>query len=185
MTIKKLKAVVEALLFSGQEPLTLKVLTDLTETSRKEVMWVLDELRKEYAQDGRGVELVEIAEGFIFASRQEYSGHVQKLLSERKAAPLSYAALETLAIIAYQQPVTRGEIEKIRGVSADRTVQTLLERQLIKEVGRLESPGRPIMYGTTVQFMIHFGLKDLNHLPPLNHEELTGEKTDVPDDPVQ
>ena len=135
--------------------------------------WVLKELKKEYDQDGKGVELAELGDGYIFVTRQEYGAAVQKLLADRKAAPLSYAALETLAIIAYQQPVTRTEIEKIRGVSADRTVQTLQERQLIREVGRLDSPGRPIVYGTTQAFMVHFGLKNLADLPPIDFAVLT------------
>ena len=167
MSIGRLKAIVEALLFSSHEPVPLKMLTSLTEASSKEILWVLDELKKEYSVESRGIELAELAGGYIFRTRSEHASYVQKLFSERKSTPISYAALETLAIIAYQQPVTRIDVEKIRGVSADSTIQTLLERRLIKETGRLESPGRPILYGTTPEFMVHFGLKNLEALPPL------------------
>ena len=172
MTLKRMKAIVEVLLFSTTEPLTVKEICRLTEASPHEVQWAITELEKEYAQDGKGIELAELGDGYIFATRADYAAYVQKLLADRKSAPLSYAALETLAIVAYQQPVTRSEIEKIRGVSADRTVQTLLERQLIREVGRLDSPGRPIVYGTTQGFMVHFGLKNLAELPAIDLEEI-------------
>jgi segregation and condensation protein B len=173
LTLKRMKATVEALLFSTMEPLTIKEICHVTEASPQEVQWAIAELEKEYGQDGKGIELAELGDGFIFATRADYAAHVQRLIADRKSAPLSYAALETLAIIAYQQPVTRSEIEKIRGVNADRTVQTLLERQLIREVGRLDSPGRPIVYGTTQGFMVHFGLKNLDELPAIDLEEIS------------
>ncbi len=181
MEMKRLKAIVEALLFAGGEPLTTRTISQVTSASIQEVQWVLAELKKEYDREEKGIELAELGEGFAFATRIECAEYVQRLLSERKSAPLSYAALETLAIVAYQQPVTRSEIEKIRGVNADRTVQTLLERQLIREVGRLDSPGRPIVYGTTQEFMIHFGLKKLDDLPPMNIEDVSAEEAEGPD----
>lgn len=135
------------------------------ETARE----VLDDLRREY--HGRGLQIQMLAGGYQLCTRPEYSAYVQRFLHLDQLEPLSQAALETLAIIAYRQPVTRGEIEAVRGVRVDHVLDRLLERHLIREVGRRPTVGRPILYGTTEGFLRHFGLRDLQALPPLGGDD--------------
>jgi segregation and condensation protein B len=168
---------VEALLFAAGKPLELENIAKILFVHTNEVHWVINELMNENRRGG--VMIREIGNGFAFMTRPEYVNCIEALEEERKLVPLSYAALETLAIIAYKQPVPRSEIEQIRGVGADSTISTLVERQLVKEVGRMDAPGRPILYGTTEEFLVHFGLKDLQSLPSLPEinplEEITTE----------
>jgi segregation and condensation protein B len=126
-------------------------------------------------QEGRGVRLVEIAGGFRLVTKQEYATWIKRLDKTKSAAKLSRSALESLAIIAYKQPIVKSEIEEIRGVETSGVVRTLLERKLVRIVGRKEVPGRPIMYGTTKFFLEHFGLNDLTQLPPLREFTELGE----------
>jgi len=161
------KAILEAILLASPEPLSLRRIAEVIGLDEKDARILVDDLRKEYAQPGRGIDLKEIAGGFVFTTRPEYAEYVEKLLQPR-AKGLSHAALETLAIIAYRQPVTKAEIEGVRGVKADHTVDTLLDRKLIKEVGRKEAPGRPVLFGTTKDFLQYFGLSELSALPPLS-----------------
>ncbi|HHW41929.1 MAG TPA: SMC-Scp complex subunit ScpB [Syntrophomonadaceae bacterium] len=165
---KETMAILDALLFSSSEPLTLARLSSLLGLLPEDVKQLLGELQKLYDQPGHGLQLVEVAQGYQLVTRKEYHPYVQKLQQEReKEPPLSSAALETLSIIAYYQPVTRARIESIRGVKVDHVLATLLDRGLIKEVGRGEGPGRPLLYGTTTVFLETFGLKSLDDLPPL------------------
>lgn len=168
MDVKEIKGVVECLLFVSDKPLALSSLLGLLETvDRRTLLAVLDELKAEYDLQGRAFQLVEIAEGYQLATRVAYAPWVRKLYKTKAANRLSKPALETLAIIAYRQPVTRTEIEDIRGVSADGVVNALLERKMIRIVGRKEVVGRPILYGTTKEFLHYFGLKDLSDMPAL------------------
>jgi len=168
------KAILEALLFVAEEPISLDKLKEILEAySRKEVATFLEELRVSYA--GRGLQLVEVAGGYRLATRPELAPWIQKLQTA-KPAKLSRAALETLAIIAYRQPITRPEIEAIRGVTVDGVLKTLTERDLIRILGRKPEPGRPILYGTSRAFLENFGFKDLSELPALKEiEELVAE----------
>jgi segregation and condensation protein B len=160
-----LKNVVEAVLFVTPDPLPLKKLGAIVGASADELKAVIAELREEY--EGRGVELAFVAGGYRFFSRPEYAPWAKQVLPLEKAPRLSRAALETLAIIAYRQPITRVAVDEIRGVNSDGVVKTLLERKLIITDGREDVPGRPFKYRTTKQFLYYFGLTGLNDLPPL------------------
>lgn len=161
------KSILEALLFASPEPLSLKRLADLTGLEEKAVRTLLDELRQDYDRGGRGLALLEAAGGYQLATRADFDEYVARLFPDRQQAGLSRAALETLAVVAYNQPATRAEIEHIRGVASDRSLTTLVEKGLVQEAGRRDAPGRPILYTTTPLFLQHFGLKDLTELPRL------------------
>jgi len=170
MNSEELKRIVEAALLAAERPLSLQELANLFDTQderpdRGALRSALAELRADWAE--RAVELVEVASGFRFQVRKEYSPWVSRLWAER-APRYSRALLETLALIAYRQPITRGEIEDVRGVSLSTSIiRTLQEREWIRVVGHREVPGRPAMYGTTSAFLDHFSLKSLDELPPL------------------
>ena len=160
-----LKAVVEALIFASPDPLTPKTLYKLlAKETKDDVSSAVNELRAEYA-NRPGLTLVEVAGGYQIVTRPELHEWVRRLFHERSTQKLSVAGLETLAVIAYKQPVTALEITDVRGVNTAGVLSTLLERNLIKIVGRKNVVGRPFMYGTTKEFLIRFGLKDLGDLP--------------------
>ncbi len=161
-----LRPVVEALIFASPEPLTVKAMTRLLEEqTREDIEAALAEVREAYTKSD-GLQLVEVAGGFQIVTRPELYEWVRRLFKERSTSKLSVQALETLAVIAYKQPVTSGEIAEIRGVSATTGVlNTLLDRKLVKIVGRKQVVGRPFMYGTTREFLDKFGLRDLSDLP--------------------
>ncbi|HIZ77063.1 MAG TPA: SMC-Scp complex subunit ScpB [Firmicutes bacterium] len=156
---------VEALLFVAGEPLTVKDLADYTGSDESTVESVLNDLRAFYSN--RGFYLAEIAGGYQFMTAMEMYPYVERLYRP-KAQNLSRAAMETLAVIAYCQPVTRGDIENIRGVNADGIVANLLEKGLIDEIGRKDTPGKPVLYGTNRKFLQLLGLNSLEDLPPVN-----------------
>ena len=161
----QLKAIVEALLFASPEPLTLKMLQKLLSDEPKEdVVAAVSALQQEYLGRG-GIHLAEIAGGYQITTRPEFHDWVRRLFHERTSQKLSVASLETLAVIAYKQPITAAEIGEIRGVNTSGVLSTLMERHLIKIVGRKNVIGRPFLYGTTKEFLIRFGLRDLNDLP--------------------
>lgn len=165
---RELQGIVESLLFVSPEPLSVqRLMVILGEVTKTDIMQALHGLGEALEQEGRGVQLVEIAGGFRLVTKQEYATWIKRLDKTKSAAKLSRSALESLAIIAYKQPIVRSEIEEIRGVETSGVVKTLLERKLVRIVGRKEVPGRPIMYGTTKFFLEHFGLNDLTQLPPL------------------
>lgn len=153
---------IECLLFVASEPLSVDKLGKITGAEQETVIVLLQELEEMYR--GRGFELIEVAGGWQFATRPELVGIIERYYRP-KVNLLSKAALETLAIIAYRQPITRAEIEEIRGVKIDGVLATLLEKKLVQDVGRKSGPGRPLLYGTTVQFLNFFGLKSLEALP--------------------
>jgi len=161
------KAILEAILLASPEPLSIGRIAEVMGLDEKDARILMDDLSKEYQQPGRGLYVQEIAGGFVLTTRPEYAEYVEKLL-QPKGKGLSHAALETLAIVAYRQPVTKAEIEGVRGVKVDRSIETLMERRLIKELGRKETPGRPMIYGTTADFLHYFGLRDIADLPPLS-----------------
>jgi segregation and condensation protein B len=166
MTNDNPKAAIEALLFAAGEPLSVKrIATALGAEDPKAVRQMLNELKQEYDDQGRGFALEEIAGGFQLLSRPQYAECVAKLEQSREQTKFSQAALETLAIIAYKQPVGRAEIENVRGVQAGPLLRALLEKRLIRIVGRQDVPGRPFLYGTTKQFLERMGLKALSDLP--------------------
>jgi len=165
MPSAELRAVVEALIFASPEPITPKTLYKLlANESKDDVSAAVNELRLEYV-NRPGLQMVEVAGGYQITTRPELHEWVRRLFHERSTQKLSVAALESLAVISYRQPVTALEVTEIRGVNASGVLSTLLERNLIKIVGRKNVVGRPFMYGTTKEFLIRFGLKDLGDLP--------------------
>jgi len=168
LEISELKAAVEALLFASEKPMALAALaTTLDGAERKAVHGVLDELRNEYDESSRGFRLTEIAEGWQLVSRPQHAAIIRRLNRVKGANRLSRPALDSLAIIAYKQPLTKTDIENIRGVNSDGVMHNLLERRLVRTVGRKDVVGRPLLYGTTREFLQVFGLKDLAELPKL------------------
>jgi segregation and condensation protein B len=166
--LEDIKATFEALLFVSHDPLTMEKLASVLEGVPKATLkTTMDTLQAEYEQIGRGLQITEVAGGFVMATRPEQSDAIKRLSKAKPSSKLSRSALESLAIISYKQPITRGEIEKIRGVETSGVLRTLLDQKLIRIVGRQEVPGRPILYGTGKQFLQRFGLRDLRDLPPL------------------
>ena len=175
MTGTSLKSVVESLLFVADAPLTLdRLCSILEEYERQDIRAAVDELLAEYRQAERGIYLAEVAGGWQFRSRPENADYLRRL-SRSRAYRFSHSSLETLAIIAYRQPITRAEVEYLRGVDSGGVLKTLLEKKLIRILGKKEIPGRPLIYGTSREFLETFNLKDLASLPTLKEvQELTG-----------
>ena len=161
MSDDNLKFILEAVLFASEKPLSTEELREAFEESIsvKEINEALEILKTDYQSQGRGFQLVEIAGGFQIVTDPRFAGYLKRFYQEREKKKLSQATLETLSIIAYRQPVTRADMEFIRGVNVDGALKTLVEKDLVKIVGRKEVPGRPMLYGTTDRFLEHFGLK--------------------------
>ena len=173
---RELKAILEAILFVSPEPVPIARLVSILGTvSKAEVVQALEILTHDLDQDGRGIQLVQIAGGYRLVTKQEYGPWLKRMDKTKAAQKLSRSALESLAIIAYKQPLVRSEIEEIRGVETSGVLRTLCERKLVRIVGRKDVPGRPIMYGTTKFFLEHFGLQDLSQLPPLREFKELGD----------
>ena len=167
------KGIMEALLFVSGQPLTAETIAEILELEEQDVVALLREIKADCERERRGFCLVEVAGGYSFATRPEYAAYVEKVVKPRLTS-LSQAALETLAIIAYRQPITRSEIEEIRGVKCESALHTILERGLIEEAGRKDAPGKPILYRTTPEFLKYMGLKSLEDLPRLENQETGG-----------
>ena len=166
-----LKGRIEAILYVAGEPVSLKDLARALSLTDAELNAVLTELRDEYDFHQRGVKLRLFGEHVQLATRELYAEDVVRLLQPVQKQSLSQAAMETLAVVAYRQPVTKGEIEQIRGVKCDYSVQSLVNKGLIEAVGRKETLGRPVLYGTTDAFLSHFGLRSLQDLPEMSEPE--------------
>lgn len=169
----KIESIVEGILFASGDPVSLTRLAAALETEPDQVEAVVRALGDRYRFERRGIRVVEMDGLFQMVSSPEHAEIIRKVLEERKPAPLSKAALEVLSIVAYHQPVTRADIERIRGVDSSNTVQLLCEKELIEEAGRLDVLGRPMQFRTTPLFLRAFGLRDLGDLPDL--EELEGQ----------
>lgn len=169
MEIINWSSILESLLFTaGDEGLSLKQIADVIEVEVHLVKEMIENLKQEYDQDpNRGVTIVQLAGVYQLVTKKENAVYLKRLVDSPHTATLSQAALETLAIIAYKQPITRAEIEEIRGVKTERPLQTLTAKALIKEVGRAEGTGRAYLYGTTKEFLDYFGLRSIDELPPL------------------
>lgn len=167
--MNNLEGIIESLLFAaGDEGLTIKQISEVLEMETIVAVDILSKLVSEYNENQkRGIMIVQLAETYQLVTKKEYSPFLKKLVESPNNTALSQAALETLAIIAYKQPITRIEIEEIRGVKTDRPLQTLTAKALIKEMGRVEGPGRAYLYGTTKEFLDYFGLRNIKELPPL------------------
>ena len=170
MESSKWKGIVEALLFaSGDVGFSISQMASVLDITELQVTDIMESLKEDYAADTRGIHIVEMAGVFQLATKKEHSDYLKKLIESTNKHGLSQAALETLAIIAYKQPITRVEIEEIRGVKTERPLHTLVSKVLIKEVGRAEGPGRAYLYGTTKEFLDYFGLKSLKELPEITN----------------
>ena len=168
MEENEVKAAIEALLFVSGEPLTLKRLQEVLEEAEvTSIEKSLRELTESYQGHSRGLQIVEVAEGFQMVTRPECAPYLKRLEKIKTATKLSKPALEALAVVAYRQPVTRSDIEAVRGVDSAYVLKTLLERRIVRITGRREGLGRPMLYGTTREFLQYFGLKDLSELPAL------------------
>jgi segregation and condensation protein B len=169
LEITNWSSILESLLFTaGDEGLSLKQISEVIEVEAPLVADMIENLRQEYEQDpNRGVMIVQLAGTYQLVTKKENAVYLKRLVDSPSTTALSQAALETLAIIAYKQPITRAEIEEIRGVKTERPLQTLTAKALIKEVGRAEGTGRAYLYGTTKEFLDYFGLRSIEELPPL------------------
>lgn len=169
MEVVNWKGIVESLLFAaGDEGLSTKQISQVLEIEESYTIEIIEQLKEELNENSsRGIAIVQFADHFQLATKKEHSPYLKKLVESPTSSTLSQAALETLAIIAYKQPITRAEIEDIRGVKTERPLHTLQAKALIKEVGRAEGTGRAILYGTTVEFLDYFGLRNIEELPPL------------------
>jgi segregation and condensation protein B len=168
-------AVIESLIFVSEEPLSVKTISDVLKEDKEVVSETITALAQEFNARQSGLQLREVAGGWQFATRPEYHEHVRAFLKTRPSAKLSIASLETLAVIAYRQPITVPEILEIRGVQSPSAIKTLLDKIFIVAKGRKETVGRPMMYGTSMEFLLQFGLKDLSELPSVeDFHDLSG-----------
>lgn len=168
MSKYNLKGVLEGLLFStGHEGITIKQISNVLEVKQEKVYELINELALDYKEESRGIRLSESQGSYYLTTKPEHNVYFKQMLNSSVQTKLSQAALETLAIIAYNQPLTRIEIENVRGVNSDRAVQTLVARSLIEEKGKKDSIGKPILFGTTIDFLTFFGLSKIEDLPEL------------------
>jgi segregation and condensation protein B len=174
MDLKERKSLIEAVLFVSGEPVTLASLKGVLDMPEADIKQGIDELIAEYRERDRGLLILEIAQGFQMVTNPLYAKILRKFTNTATSNKLSMPALETLAIVAYRQPLIKTEIEQIRGVNSDGVIKSLLDKRLIRIIGQKEAPGKPLLYGTTKEFLQYFGLKDLTELPTL--KELTREE---------
>lgn len=176
----KLENVLESIIFvSGDEGISLKKICEVLEKSEEEVLKIVDALKKEYNKDNHGISLELLGENYKFVTKKECHEYLEKLVEVEENGILSQSALETLAIIAYNEPITRIQIDEIRGVNSSYVVRKLLFRDLIKEVGRSDLPGKPFLYSTTSKFLDYFGLSSIEELPKINIEEEVVDETNL------
>lgn len=175
MNKNELVSAFEAVLFASGEPLSIERFSLVFEIEPEEVVSTMDSLAKKINESDSGIELLKLENTYQLATKAEYADYIKKAFDIRRRTPLSSAALEVLAVVAYNQPVTKSFIEQVRGVDCSGVVTTLIEKGLIEERGRLELPGKPLLYGTTKNFLRCFSLENLGDLPPLpkdEHEEI-------------
>lgn len=169
---QRFKRIIEALLFSSNMPVAFTKIREVTDTLQpvrpKILREIIEELQMEYIAQQRAFRLEEIAQGFILRTSEEYAPYIDLMVRNKRQEKLSQASAEVLAIIAYKQPITRPQIDAIRGVDSSGTLHNLLERQLVEPLGRLEAPGRPMLYGVTKEFLLYFGLRDADDLPKMS-----------------
>ena len=184
MEIDKKKAVIEAILFAAGKEVNKKELMSVLEISEDELKAIISVMQEEYKHENRGIEIIKVEDSYQLATKKDLYEYLYQIFDKRNKPNLSQAALETLAIIAYNPKITRAEIESIRGVNSDGTMYKLLEYDLIESVGKLDAPGRPTMYSTTSNFLKMFGLNSLNDLPDLPKYKLDENQQIVIDDIV-
>lgn len=182
METDKLKGIIEAILFASGKIVKLHELELSLEIDQQQIIQAIDEMQQEYKEQNRGIEIVKINNGYTLASKKEYHEYIYGVIDKRVKLSLSQAALEVLAIIAYNPKITRAEIETIRGVGSDASLYRLLEHNLIEEAGKLELPGKPIAYKVTEEFLRKFGLNTLDDLPELPKFKMDENRQIVIDD---
>jgi len=170
MDNREIKSIIEGLLFTWGDPLDLKDISNVLDININEAELIMKELIDDFDYNRRGLRIIKFNNSYQIGTRPEHYEWIKKLNNNKNSKNLSNASLETLSIIAYRQPIIKSDIELIRGVRSDRAIETLIERKLVKELGRLERTGRPILYGTTEEFLKYFGLESIDDLPPI--EEL-------------
>lgn len=168
---KTIKSAIESMMFVWGKPLDIKDVADVFNIDKKEIYEYFKELQEEYEQEGRGIVIREVNKSFQFVTRKENLDYIERLCTPVKHKRLSQSALEVLAIVAYKQPVTKGEIEAVRGIRCDRVIEGLSKKNLVAEVGRSDAVGRPILYGTTDEFLKQFGFETLKELPAIEDIE--------------
>lgn len=169
---KKIKSIIESILFTMGESVEADRLSAALEISKKELLEIMDEMIREYDQQERGIRIIKLDDAYQMCTRKESYEYLIRLVKIPKNFKLTDIQLETLSIIAYKQPITKLEIEKIRGVSSDHAVNRLVEAGLVEEVGRLDQPGKPIIFGTTEEFLRRFGLENTEDLPDIRAEQV-------------
>lgn len=167
MEIAKVKAIIEAILFSCGRPVEMKELITTLELPEEDIIKIIDNMKSEFSAENRGIEIVKVENGYTLCSKKEYYEYIYPLFDNRAKPNISNAAMETLAIIAYNPKITRAEIEAIRGVNSDGTIYKLLEYNLIEDAGKADAPGKPTTYKTTQEFLKTFGISNLDELPEL------------------
>lgn len=169
MNCEDIKNIIEAIMFAYSDPISIRELNNIINEglSKEEIEFILDTLIQEYKNNNRGIQIIKLEDKFQMTTNKNYSSYIKKVLEPNQRKSLSQAALETLTIIAYKQPVTKVEVEKIRGVKCDKTIALLLENKLIKEAGRLEKIGKPIIYKTTNEFLKLLNIETIEELPTL------------------
>lgn len=188
MTDANLCNIIEAILFVAGEPVLLKDIQRNLDVSELEAVQAVDELERHLSEQQRGIVLKRFGGHIQLATRAEYAPYVEKMLQPVQKQSLSHAALETLAVVAYRQPVTRLDVELVRGVKCDYSIQSLVNKNLIQEVGRKDTVGHPILYGTTDQFLSHFGLSAIEDLPEpifMNASEENGEESSLEEEKIE
>ena len=182
MANKTIKSAIESMMFVWGEPLHIKDMADIFNMDKKEIYDACKELQEEYEQEGRGIVIREVNKSFQFVTRKENLGYIERLCTPVRRRRLSQSALETLAIVAYKQPVTKGEIEAIRGIRCDRVLEGLMAKGLVAVTGRADTVGRPNYYGTTTEFLKQFEFESLKDLPKI--EDLEGAIFEAEEPPV-
>lgn len=172
LTIKNMKSAIESILFASGDAVNVERLAEIFGTSKKDIKNVMEELIEKFEQDESGIRILKLENSFQMCSKTENSSYVKEALDMRRRVPLSQAAMEVLSIIAYNQPVTKSFVEQVRGVDSSSIVNSLVEKYLIEERGRLELPGRPVLYGTTHNFLRCFGIQSVDDLPQVNKKSV-------------
>jgi len=185
MEIDKIKSIIEAILFSCGRPVEMKELITALEIPEEDIIKIVQNMQEEYKMQNRGIELVKVENGYTLCSKKEYYDYIYPLFDNRAKPNISNAAMETLAIIAYNPKITRSEIESIRGVNSDATIYKLLEYNLIEDAGKSDAPGKPTVYQTTPEFLKTFGISTLDELPELPKYKIDENEQIVIDDIIE
>ena len=181
---KTIKSAIESMMFVWGDPLDIKEVADIFNVDKREIYDLCKELQAEYEKEGRGIVIREVNKCFQFVTRPENIGYIERLCTPVKHKRLSQSALEVLAIIAYKQPVTKGEIEAVRGIKCDRVIEGLMKKELVAQLGRSDAVGRPMLYGTTDQFLMEFGFETLKDLPEIEDIEGVLDESDADSDDI-